>query len=376
MRELNCERCGQRVFFENTRCDACGAALGFVPAELRMGAFEVADIAGSSDWLRLQGLAQRPCSNYRLEQVCNWMVPADADASLCLCCSSTQVIPALNQPENRNYWALMEQAKRRLFYGLLALDLPVAAQASKPGLSFRFLANGPLQGEVVTGHDQGVITLNIAEADDASREQMRAQMHEPYRTLLGHFRHEIGHYFWDRLIAGTAWIDEFRQLFGDEREDYAQALQRHYATPVMDWPTQFISAYASAHPWEDWAECWAHYMHMQDGLETAAAWGLRLGQASAGQASVGPKPLDPQQPLHATLIEEWLPVSQFINAMDRSLGAHDSYPFTVPTPVIDKLEFIHKLIAAQTSVSRAPPSPADASPAHAAPSRAAPSAAT
>ncbi len=332
MRKLTCERCGQRVFFENTQCDACGAALGFVPAELAMGAFEIGE---DGAWQRASGSAQRPCANYTAEQVCNWMLPAEQDAQLCLCCSSTEIIPALNQPENRGYWAQMEQAKRRLFYGLLSLKLPTA-------MSFRFLADEARE-KVMTGHENGVITLNIAEADDAHREQVRTDMHEPYRTLLGHFRHESGHYFWDRLIADSEWLDEFRRLFGDEREDYAQALQQHYATPLADWPARFISAYASSHPWEDWAECWAHYLHMQDGLETAAAWGFRLADAG-----VEPRPLDPQRTLQSSLVEEWLPVSQFINAMDRSLGTHDSYPFTVPPPVVEKLQFIHQVVAAAT----------------------------
>ena len=348
MRRMNCSRCEQRVFFENTQCDACGAALGFVPDELAMVSFEIAE---DGSWQRLgaEGPAQRPCSNYQVEKVCNWLVPADADTEtqLCLCCSSTEIIPALNEPENRSRWAALEQAKRRLFYGLLALGLPVTNESEEGRLSFRFLAADVHEGPVMTGHYQGAITINVAEADDAQREQMRTRMHEPYRTLLGHFRHEIGHYFWDRLVADSSWIDEFRQLFGDEREDYAQALQRHYETPVADWPASFISAYASSHPWEDWAECWAHYMHMQDALETAAAWGLKMAQVSSGKPSVEPKPLDPAKPLAPSLIEDWLPVSQFINAMDRSLGTHDSYPFTVPTPVIDKLQFIHKVIAAQ-----------------------------
>ncbi len=353
MRRLSCQRCGQRVFFENTQCDACQAALGFVPAELAMGAFEVGkeeeeeEAGGTWQRLGVAGPAQRPCSNYTAEHVCNWMVPADSDAQLCLCCSSTEIIPALNEPENRSRWAALEQAKRRLFYGLLALGLPTQ-------MSFRFLADGA-QEKVMTGHDKGVITLNIAEADDAQREQMRTSMHEPYRTLLGHFRHEVGHYYWDRLIAESRWIDEFRRLFGDEREDYAQALQRHYEAPVADWPASFISAYASSHPWEDWAECWAHYMHLHDGLETASAWGLRLAHATPGSSVIEPRPLDAAQPLQSALIEQWLPVSQFINAMDRSLGTHDSYPFTVPPPVVEKLQFIHQLIAAEHGAEQGAP---------------------
>ncbi|XHS77963.1 putative zinc-binding metallopeptidase [Burkholderiaceae bacterium UC74_6] len=332
MRRLHCSRCGQRVFFENTRCDACDAVLGFVPDELAMVSFEAVD---DDDWRRLgpAGAAQRPCANYVGERVCNWTVPVGSASTLCLCCGTTQLRPDLDRPETRTRWAALEQAKRRLFYGLRVLGLPT------DGLSFRFVDGEGSSEPVLTGHDHGVITINMAEADDASREQMRARMNEPYRTLLGHFRHESGHHFWDRLIAPTPWLDEYRLLFGDERLDYGQALERHYAEPVADWSQSFISAYASSHPWEDWAECWAHYLHILDGLETAAAWGFRL------EGGVAPCPLDHLQSLAPALIKQWLPVSQFVNAMDRSLGMADSYPFTVPTAVVEKLEFVHRVVA-------------------------------
>lgn len=348
MKTLTCGRCGQRIFFENTHCGNCGAALGFVPAELAFAAFEI-DADGAWQRVGREGPAQRPCTNYRLENVCNWMVPAESPNALCLCCNTTHTIPELSKPENRAYWLLLEQAKRRLFYSLVALQLPAPSknEDAEHGLSFLFLEEVQPKEKVLTGHDEGVITLNIAEADDARREQMRLHLHEPYRTLLGHFRHEIGHYYWDRLIAESPWIDEYRTLFGDERADYGEALKQHYANPVQDWPQRFVSSYASSHPWEDWAESWAHYMHMQDGLETAVAWGLRLDHAVPGGAAVEPRIVDATvSPLRPTLIEQWLPVSQFINAMDRSLGSHDSYPFVLPEAAIAKLEFVHKVISA------------------------------
>jgi hypothetical protein len=234
---------------------------------------------------------------------------------------------------------------------LLSLRLPLPSRDADPqhGVSFQFLEQTSAEQRVLTGHDEGVITLNIAEADDVQREKMRTHLHEPYRTLVGHFRHESGHYYWDRLVQDTAWLDEYRQRFGDERKDYAQALQEHYAHPVQDWPLNFISAYASSHPWEDWAECWAHYLHMVDGLETAAAWGLRLDQAATGSAAITAAPLAPEQPsLQASLVEQWLPVTQFSNAMNRSLGLQDSYPFVVPPPVVAKLEFIHRVVGTAT----------------------------
>ncbi len=311
-----------------------------------MGAFE---IAPDGTWTRLgEGAAQQPCSNYVPAAVCNWMVAAGSDQPLCLCCRTTQIVPALSKPENVTYWANLEQAKRRLFYNLLSLGLPVHDKISDPqgGVSFQFLEEMSPAQKVLTGHDDGVITLNIAEADDAQREKVRAQMHEPYRTLLGHFRHEIGHYYWDRLIANSPHIDRFRELFGDERADYSAALQAHYASPRADWATQFVSAYASSHPWEDWAECWAHYMHLHDGLETAVAWGVQLHQAAPGAAPVLPDELQPEEDsIEHALIENWLPLAQFVNAMSRSLGLRDGYPFVVSAPVIEKMNFIQHVVA-------------------------------
>ena len=347
MQLFHCAHCGNRVFFENLRCESCGSTLAFSTEERTMLAFQVAP---DGTWTRAgaPGPAYRPCSN-TAEGVCNWLVPAESAHQHCVSCRTTHTIPALGKPENRMYWAQLEQAKRRLFFTLLQLGLPVPNKIDDPanGLSFEFLEETSQEMRVLTGHDEGVITLNIAEADDARREQIRLSMHEPYRTLLGHFRHEIGHYYWDRLIRDTAWIDECRALFGDETVDYAQALQKHYAHPPADWPQNYISVYASSHAWEDWAESWAHYLHMVDGLETAAAWGLHLDHAIPNGPSLQAHPLDPgAADIGATVIEQWLPVSQFINAMDRSLGAKDSYPFIVVPAVVAKLNFIHRVVQA------------------------------
>jgi hypothetical protein len=349
VRLFRCTHCSSRVFFENLHCDTCQSTLGFVPTELQIVAFSVD--AASNEWARLgpTGPAQRPCSNYTVEGVCNWMVDANDPSPLCVSCRTTNIIPALGKPENRVYWLNLEQAKRRLFFTLLSIGLPAPNLAEDPahGVSFQFLEDAGPRAHVMTGHDEGVITLNIAEADDAAREKMRASMHEPYRSLVGHFRHESGHYYWDRLVNNTTWIDEYRQIFGDERADYDAALKQHYANPVSDWYVNFISAYASSHPWEDWAECWAHYLHMIDGLETAAAWGLHLDHATPNAPLLQIAPVDmASDSIENSLIEQWLPVSQFSNAMNRSLGLHDSYPFVVPGPVIQKLNFIHRVVGA------------------------------
>lgn len=350
MKHLTCSKCGSRVFFENIACERCGSTLGYAPDEQRMLAFEASKPGA---WQRLgpAGAAYKACVN-RQQDICNWMVPLESEHAHCLSCRTTHTIPALSKQENLGYWAALEQAKRRLFYTLLELVLPTPNKLDDPanGLSFEFLEQQTPKQRVLTGHDEGVITLNVAEADDARRENIRVSMHEPSRTLLGHFRHEIGHYYWDRLVRGTAWIDEYRALFGDERVDYEEALKKHYAMPVLDWPQRYISAYASSHPWEDWAETWAHYLHMVDGVETAASLGTRLDHAAPGGPTLVVDGIDlGMESIKQTIIEQWLPVSQFINAMDRSLGTRDSYPFIVVAPVVEKLDFIHRVVQAGSS---------------------------
>ncbi|MFP4903216.1 putative zinc-binding metallopeptidase, partial [Paraburkholderia sp. BR14261] len=278
MKTFHCDHCNQLVFFENERCERCEARLGYVPQTGEMHAFED---AGEGRWRSLNAQAHgarfRQCHNYAVEKVCNGMIPADCDDTLCRACQFTRTIPDLSRPENRLYWYRLETAKRRLLYTLGALGLPLVTRAEDPehGLQFEFLEETGDGQRIMTGHDHGLITMNIAEADDAHRERTRISLHEPYRTLLGHFRHEVGHYYFDRLIAQEStgrWLEPFRRRFGDERADYAAALAAHYADgPASDWAERHVSAYASVHPWEDWAETWAHYLHIVDTLDTATA---------------------------------------------------------------------------------------------------------
>ncbi len=279
MRIFHCDHCDHLVFFENTACVRCGHLLAFLPDLGEIGSLErVDDMRWRSPLAH--GATYRLCRNYREENVCNWAL-ADADPhERCLSCRLTRVVPDLGRQGHREAWYRLEVAKRRLVYTLLALQLPIVDRDDDPvgGLAFEFLADpdDPSQPPVLTGHEHGVIRINVAEADDSERERRRASLHEPYRTLLGHVRHEIGHYYWERLIAASPYrLQTFRAVFGDEREDYAAALQRHYAEgPPADWTSRFVSAYASAHAWEDWAETWAHYLHITDTVETAAACGV------------------------------------------------------------------------------------------------------
>ena len=295
------------------------------------------------------GPALRPCANRLRYNLCNWMVDVGDNHALCRSCRLTRVIPALGPPADpgRNWarWHAIEQAKRRLMFTLLGIGLgpwPKADGTDAQGLDFLLLEDQPGQ-PVRTGHERGTITLNIAEADDDRRETLRVQMGEPTRTLLGHLRHEAAHYLQYRWIAGTRAEADGRAAFGDERADYATALAHYYANGAPShWPQQFISAYASAHPWEDWAETCAHYLLVLDAVQTAGAWGLSLD----GPAHAAPAPLDPSQPpqVHDLVLQQWLPVAQFLNAMHRSLGQRDSYPYLLPAAVLDKMGTVQRLL--------------------------------
>jgi hypothetical protein len=291
---------------------------------------------------------------------------------MCRACRLNRTIPDLadpNQPDNGYLWGLVELAKRRLVSSLITLGLPVASRMSEDpvhGLMFDFLRS-PLNGpHVMTGHDTGLITLNVDEADDVKREAVRKAMREPYRTLLGHFRHEVGHYYWDRLVAGTPWLDGFHQLFGDESIDYVGALKRNYEEgPPTDWPLHFVSAYASTHPWEDWAECWAHYLHMRDTVDTALSFGLSVEQFDL---EFTPFTIDAvYQPEHQgaeqflTFLNHWTRLTTMLNEMSRSMGQPDFYPFVLPRDVVAKLHFIHLVVTSGDQPPEAEPMPPEVS---------------
>lgn len=272
-------QCGRPIFFRNSVCLACGAPLGYEVDSARLQSLvPVPDQPGQwALWHDTQGAHYQRCAN--LESIgCNWLVPGDAaPGTVCLACSLNRTVPDLSQPQNLAAWRALEIAKRHLVAQLLSMGLPVVSKMTADaaqGVAFDFLQPHP-DKPVLTGHDEGIITLNIEEADDSRREQVRNAMGEPYRTLLGHLRHEVGHYYWDRLVRDTVWLDDYRALFGDERADYAEALNRNYTQgPPPDWAQRFVSTYASSHPWEDWAETWAHYLHMVDTLGTAMRFGL------------------------------------------------------------------------------------------------------
>ena len=346
MQIFECEACRRPVYFENTKCDNCGRRLGYLPDRATMTALdqEGDNLVALAD----PGRLYRFCANI-VHGSCNWLITVECEDSFCVACRHNRTIPNLSDQRNLILWRRIEIAKHRLFYSLLRLRLPLITKAIDPtGLAFDFLAPGDQQ--VMTGHIGGTITINLAEADDSEREKQRGAMGEPYRTLLGHFRHEIAHYYWDRIVRDHATIKTFRDIFGDERADYAEALERHYSKgPPADWPNNFVTAYASSHPWEDFAETWANYFHIIDTLEIARAFGIRtrprVSDASAFEGSID---FDPYKASVEQLLHAWLPLTFAFNSINRSMGLNDLYPFPLSPLVIVKLTYIRNLIQRHT----------------------------
>jgi hypothetical protein len=359
MKTFRCT-CGELTFFENVTCLVCGRELGFLPDTLLLSSLEPADKGLFTAKEAPEGKQlYKKCQNYAKESVCNWMIPVGTSSeqkldAFCPSCRLNQTIPDLTRQENHELWQRMEVAKRRLIYTLLSFKLPIASKADDPerGLAFAFLEDqvkpdGSVS-KILTGHENGLITLNIAEADDSVREKVRAELGEPLRTLLGHFRHEIGHYYWDRLVRGSKFIDRYRELFGNEEADYGEALKKYYASgPPANWRDNFISSYAASHPWEDWAETWAHFIHIQDTLEMASNFGLvgksiRLDPKDAGRKTW----LSSKQVSFEEIIGAWLELTIALNSMNRCMGLPDTYPFVLVPGIVNKLRFIFEVISA------------------------------
>lgn len=351
MKLFECQHCGQLLYFENTRCECCGHVLGYLPDQAILSAL-AADRADC--WRALAGPDEplRFCANAAYD-ACNWLVPQESPDAFCRACRLNRTLPDLSVPQNVVLWQRLERAKRRLVYGLLRLGLPLVSKSDdlERGIAFDFVDNSGVRSQeeppATTGHLRGLITVDIAEADDVARERHRQSMAEPYRTLLGHFRHETGHYYWDRLVRDSVWHGSFQAMFGDERRDYAAALQAHYDRgPQFDWQERYVSAYAGAHPWEDFAETWAHYLHIVDTLETAAAFGLRV-RPRAGRHPLLEMSVDFDPYYHGdfdALVAAWLPLTYAVNSLNHSMGQPDLYPFVLAPTVMGKLRFIHGLV--------------------------------
>jgi hypothetical protein len=333
--------------FENTDCERCGHRLGYLPDRKVLSAVE----PDGPNWIARAApdVLYRFCKNWELDG-CNWMVPARTSAPFCAACRHNRTIPDISDPLNHLRWQKVEASKRRLIYSLINLGLPlptIASGASEP-LVFDFLADPAdrrLALKVMTGHDSGVITISLAEADDVTREQARVSMGESYRTLLGHFRHEVGHFYWDKLVRDGGHLASCRAIFGDDSQDYSAALQRHYSENQTAWQKSFVSAYATMHPWEDFAETFAHYLHIVDTLETANAFGVRVRPKIDNGTLEAKVDFDSYHPRDVmALINAWLPLTFAMNCLNRSMGQPDLYPFVLSQEVIGKLGYIDALV--------------------------------
>ena len=344
MQLFECQGCRTALHFENSQCLTCGRAVGFLQDRFAISALD----GGPSKFQALAAdrEAYRYCDNAR-HGACNWLIAEASPARLCEACGLNRTIPNLSFPKNIERWQKIERAKRYVLRSLLRWRLPHPNKVEDPvsGLAFDFLSEDADE-PVLTGHDNGLITLNIAEGDDAERERRRTSLGEPYRTLVGHFRHELGHYYWDRLVRDGGRLSVFRAEFGDESLDYGQALQRHYkAGPPADWADRFISSYASSHPWEDFAETWAHYLHIVDALETARSYGIAVRPRFMNDPSGAKIDFHPYEaPSAARLVDAWVPLTVALNGVNRSMGHADLYPFVLNASVMRKLEFVHDLL--------------------------------
>ncbi|WP_026909403.1 zinc-binding metallopeptidase family protein [Patulibacter minatonensis] len=366
MRAFSCPVCSRLVTFESDRCLHCGAEIAFDPAVRglvalrRTPARDPDEVEPTESALlgapeptpeEIAAADQVRCANATLIG-CNWLAERAEPDTFCRSCALTRTRPADVDEEGLEQFAGAERHKRRLHFELLELGLPIAdGQRRDGGLIFDLLSS--TAGPVTTGHADGVITMDLAEQDDVHREQMRDQLNEPYRTVLGHLRHEVGHYYWTVLVADAgdeARLTEARELFGDDREDYGEALDRHYKDGAPDdWSDEHVSSYATMHPMEDWAETWAHYLHLWDAVQTAASYRVSV----AGPAHVtdptgtfAGRVADPVVGRFPEALEQWLPLSYALNALSRSLGNEDLYPFVLAPPVVEKLAFIDRAVAA------------------------------
>jgi hypothetical protein len=320
MKQLNCPHCRQRIVFEQSPCSHCGTPIGFD--------------SGSMQMVRARTVV--PCANRDLIG-CNWSV--SDGLPFCCSCRLTRTIPNLGSDRNLALWRKVEQAKRRLTYDLMRLELPLAVP-SGAHIAFDILSHETAGYQIMTGHLAGLITINLSEADDAVREARRAAFREPYRTLLGHFRHEVGHFYWEALIDQGQLSAPFRLIFGDESSPYAEALANYHNRSDRGWNNDaFISEYATSHPWEDWAETFAHFLHIVSTLDTASSLPLSLDERARHTLE------DPylERDFEA-LLALWELVAYSMNELNRSMGLSDAYPFHLTPAVRGKLHFVHLAI--------------------------------
>ncbi|MCM4150447.1 hypothetical protein DHD05_02490 [Arenibacter sp. N53] len=343
MKVFECGHCNYPLFFENDQCENCGHACGYRDSDRKMLTFDPLITSLISDREKIEF---KYCKN-KEHEVCNWLLDKNDQHDYCPACQLNRTIPNLSDKENFPKWKNLEVAKHRLVYQLQKMGLELLSKmVNNEGFCFDFIVkmNNP---NIMTGHASGVITILLQEADSVMREQIRKQLQEPYRTLIGHLRHEVGHYFWERLISNNKEVlPVFRAIFGNEEVDYSNALQIYYKVGAPDnWQDSYISKYATSHPWEDWAETWAHYLHIMDMVETAHFFGLKVNSNEISKNMRIEATFDPYHVKDfETIINTCIPLSFAVNSINRAMGVPDVYPFVITPGVVKKMTFIHELL--------------------------------
>jgi len=343
MKVFQCGNCDYPLFFENKECENCGHLSGYRDLDRQMLTFNPLGSSLTSDREQLE---YKYCKNEEYD-VCNWLVPKDSLQDFCRACQLNRTIPNLSDKKNFPKWKNLEIAKHRLIYQLqkVGLDLP-SKMTNAEGLCFDFIKKNK-NPNIMTGHSNGVITILLREADAVLREQAKQDMQERYRTLIGHLRHEVGHYFWEQLIYKEQDIlQKFRNIFGNEETNYGDALKTYYKNGAQDnWRDSYISKYATSHPWEDWAETWAHYLHVMDMVETAHFFGLEVNSKEISADMKIASSFDPYTVKDfETIISTCVPLSFAVNSINRAMGIPDVYPFVITPAVVNKMKFIHQLL--------------------------------
>jgi hypothetical protein len=349
MKIFQCGFCNHPLYFESHTCENCGNLSGYRDSDRNMLSFSQYDTLLVSFYEKIE---YKYCKNKEYG-VCNWLIDKYDPHEFCRACQLNRTIPNLREKSNFDKWRNLEVAKHRLIYQLQRIGLTLLSKNSiEDGFCFDFVArqNNP---KLMTGHAQGVITILLSEADSVLREQARLQLLEPYRTLIGHLRHEVGHYFWNVLIMNNYYVlSEFRSLFGNEEVDYSSSLDRYYQQGApANWQQSYISKYATSHPWEDWAETWAHYLHIMDMVETAYFFGLNVHSRGAvrddADASFDPYTIDDFD----VIVRTCVPLSFAVNSITRAMGVPDVYPFVIAPPVVEKMKFIHRLLLPKRNIN-------------------------
>jgi len=324
VKAFSCRVCGNALYFENSKCVACKTNLGFSRVERA-----IVPVDDKGQYVDADGSIWHVCKNLNLSG-CTWLT--EFPGGFCFSCGLTRTRPSDADVVGLKEYKVAEEAKRRLVVELDTLGFPIVTRAEdeENGLAFDLLSS--VSEDVTTGHESGIITLDLAESDDAHREKVRVDLDEPYRTMLGHFRHEVGHYIEWQHVRGDL-IGQARELFGNEDESYAEAIERHYSEgPPAGWEKNYISMYATMHPFEDFAETFAHYMHICDTIETASAHGLATVASPQNFSS-----------FRDLVVGVWIPLSVALNQINRSMGKGALYPFIIPPPVLAKLQFVADL---------------------------------